>query len=217
VCEFISNFFTKELIESTLVSTMATPRRTQTYFDFLALPPEVRNMIYDELWKSKNRVAACHGPSRTGILAYYSGMVLDQTVMITERAIRAEEDRDWRPNEHDGLPQWLLANKQILEEDLKQFRLKARWNTWSLIDRWPLTFRDEPKTPEAPLMNPRHARSISLPRMLIKNEEEEFTIWFRYGGIVTFNLRVDDRFWLQHLIHTLGDVLDVRVLHIYIG
>jgi hypothetical protein len=53
--------------------------------------------------------------------------------------------------------------------------------------------------------------------MLIKNEEEEFTIWFRYGGIVTFNLRVDDRFWLQHLMHTLGDILNVRVLYIYIG
>jgi hypothetical protein len=24
-----------------------------------------------------------------------------------------------------ALPQWLLANKQILEEDLKQFRLEA--------------------------------------------------------------------------------------------
>ncbi|KAI4651130.1 uncharacterized protein J4E79_009329 [Alternaria viburni] len=45
--------------------------------EFLELPPELRNMVYDELWKMNNRIAAYHTQSQTGILAYYDGTTLE--------------------------------------------------------------------------------------------------------------------------------------------
>jgi hypothetical protein len=192
-------------------------RRLQTHFDFFGLPLEIRNMVYDTLWKSKNRVAAYHEPSHTGILAYYNGMVLDQTDLRTGEAICAEEDRVWRPSRAAGLPKWLLINKQTVKEGMAQFHLKANWNIWSLVPRYGNPLDEPPRTPEAPLMNPRHARSISLPRMLIQNEERVFSIWFRYDNIVEILLRQDDRVWLHSVIKNLGDAPHIRKLQISIG
>jgi hypothetical protein len=103
-------------------------RPLPTHFNFLGLPLEIRNMICDTLWKSKPRVAAYHEHLQVGNLADYKGMVFDKTLFSTTTSLRAVESRDWRPSKHAGLPKWLLTNKQILEEGLTQFRLKAHWN-----------------------------------------------------------------------------------------
>jgi hypothetical protein len=87
-------------------------------------------MIYDEVWKHTNRVAAYHSPTGTGILAYYDGMVLDESRTLTRAALRMERDQPvrWRPGRHSGLPKWLSTNKQFMGEAIAQFRLKAYWN-----------------------------------------------------------------------------------------
>jgi hypothetical protein len=51
----------------------------QFSFDFLALPAELRNMVYDQAWQMNNRVAAYHLPTKTGILAYYDGTMLEES------------------------------------------------------------------------------------------------------------------------------------------
>lgn len=116
----------------------AAPQTPTEPFNFLGLPRELRDMVYNQPWKSKNRVAAYHAPTRAGILAYYNGTVLDEIDLTTKSAIRGSfEERDerenWRPNVAAGLPQWLLTSKQTLEEGLEHFRLEAHWNVWSVV------------------------------------------------------------------------------------
>jgi hypothetical protein len=48
----------------------------------MKLPSEIRDMVYDELWKVKKSVAAYHKATASGILAYYDGMVLNEFEMM---------------------------------------------------------------------------------------------------------------------------------------
>lgn len=186
---------------------------------FLDLPAELRNVVYDLLWQARNRVAARHKPSRSGILAYYDGMVLDESDLHSVEALCGSyEDKMWRPGPRAGLPKWLLVNKQILAEGLAQFRLKASWNLWRLEPRDDdISIRANMK-PEDFLMSPRHAKKICIARMLIENQgADRFQTWFRYGGVVRFILRTDDYRWLNRVIEALGDLPKIESLRIAIG
>jgi len=186
---------------------------------FLDLPAELRNMVYDLLWQAKNRVAAHHEPSRSGILAYYDGMVLDESDLLSVQALRGSyEDKMWRPGPRAGLPQWLLANKQILAEGLAQFRFIACWNIWRLEPREDDASKCADMKPDDFLMNPRHARKICVARMLIENQgADRFQTWHRYGGVVRFILCTDDCRWLNGVIRALGDLSNAKSLRIAIG
>jgi hypothetical protein len=189
------------------------PSRLPAHLDFFVVPLEIRNMVYNVLWKSKNRVAARHGPSLTGILAYYDGMVLDETGLITEEAIQAEDKKKWRPGPFSGLPKWLLTNKQILEEGMTQFRRKANWNIWSLRPRG----STPPRTPEAELVDFKFATSISLPRMLLKAGGWNRSYLEQSKHETACSLSGDDAEWLDDMTQTLGDSPDVKKLQLSLG
>jgi hypothetical protein len=96
-------------------------------FDFLGLPRELRNIVYDRLWRLRNIVGAYHTSTKTGVLAYYDGTVLNESEVTTEYAMhgdyRKRESEKWRPNATVGLPMWLLTSKLIMHEGIEQFRL----------------------------------------------------------------------------------------------
>jgi len=173
-------------------------------------------MVYDQLWKCKNSVAAYHAPTRTGILAYYDGTVLDETDVTTMREDGWDElHKNWRPGSHAGLPQWLLANKQMLEEGMEQFRLKAHWIVWSLVPAYELERHE--KLADAMIMSPKYARRLSLDRMmLVLTEDRPFSIWFRYDSIVSFKVQGGKAQWLTDLIESLGELPAIQQLKVAI-
>ncbi|KAF2826004.1 hypothetical protein CC86DRAFT_382963 [Ophiobolus disseminans] len=108
-------------------STSDSPPIPHATFDFLGLSAELRNMVYDVLWKDINRISIYY--ARSGVIAYYDGTVVDETELTTEAAIRhRDKNRTWPPENGSGLPRWLLANKKMHGEALEQFRLEAHWN-----------------------------------------------------------------------------------------
>ncbi|KAF1921450.1 hypothetical protein BDU57DRAFT_526279 [Ampelomyces quisqualis] len=125
---------------------------------FLSLPPEIRNMVYDQLWTHSNRITYYHHPTQTGIIAYYDAKRL-----------------------------WICTNKQIFEEGLEQFRLKAHWNIWpmNLHCNIPYCRWDRDHT----IMSPKFARSVSIKRMRL------------FGGVMTWEMRSKDHYWLDHLVY----------------
>jgi hypothetical protein len=152
---------------------------------FFNLPGELRNAVYDELWKMKNRVAARHHNTRTGILAYYDGMRLDEANVTGYCEIRGTlQDKQWSPGKHAGLPIWLLANKQVLKEGMSIFRANAHWNVWSL-KKSNERFRQywEESNSDTWLMHPKYATSVTLCRMTIslrkmaKTAKPGFIVW----------------------------------------
>jgi hypothetical protein len=71
----------------------------------MALPRELRNAIFEELWKlGSNRVVQCEGHA---VKLYYGGV--DDTNQRTAR----------------GLPSWLLTNKTCFIEGMQQFSLRS--------------------------------------------------------------------------------------------
>jgi hypothetical protein len=78
----------------------APPASPEPPFDFFGLPGEILNMVYEKLWKMKNRVAAYHTPTGTGILAYYDGLVLDESEAMTREDLDYERNQipRWRPD-----------------------------------------------------------------------------------------------------------------------
>jgi hypothetical protein len=84
----------------------APPASPEPPFDLFGLPGEIRNMVYDKLWKMKSRVAAYHTPTGTGILAYYDGLVLDESEVMTRQDFDYEGNQipRWRPDHCAGLP-----------------------------------------------------------------------------------------------------------------
>jgi hypothetical protein len=74
-------------------------------FDFLELPAELRNMVYDQVWQYYNRVAAFHLATRTGILAYYDGTILDESESTTDYSLLLNADgAKWRPKNAAACP-----------------------------------------------------------------------------------------------------------------
>jgi hypothetical protein len=104
---------------------------------------------------------------------------------------------------------------------LEQFRLKARWNLWSLEPRYieysnPSKHADR-KPGETP-MNPTYARKIYMARMSIKNQgADRFQTWLRYDGVVRSILCPNDYRRLNRVIEALGDLPKTESLRIAIG
>lgn len=61
------------------------PNQKRGFFD---LPRELRDIIYDKLWKLTNPVAAYHKTTKSGILAYYDGHVLDECELTSHSGFR---------------------------------------------------------------------------------------------------------------------------------
>jgi hypothetical protein len=100
--------------------------------ELFIFPRELRNMIFAELGKSSNRVAAFDKKSGIGILAYYDGHVLDESEITTYNQLRRKDDGAgrWRPSEESRLTTWLLSSKSTISESVKEFYCKAYWNVW---------------------------------------------------------------------------------------
>jgi hypothetical protein len=169
---------------------------------FFNLPGELRNAVYDELWKMKNRVAARHHNTRTGILAYYDGMRLDEANVTGYCEIRGTlQDKQWSPGKHAGLPIWLLANKQVLKEGMSIFRANAHWNVWSLKksnERF-RQYREESNS-DTWLMHPKYATSVTLCRTTISLRKMD----------------QDSETWVHRLADScsFGETPDIQYLHI---
>ena len=205
------------------VSTVTSSAAPPFTFDFFGLPAELRNMVYDQLWKCTNRVAAYHPQSGLGIIAYYNGIVFDDIISLSREIVdcgHAIEDSygdkilrgQWRPAHGVGLPIWLLTSKHILEEGISQFRLMAHWNIWP-NSRYQ-TF-DCLESIDDMLMSPKYAKSISLSRMA----SEYMYPWLNYspsiyGTPTHFDLSEDNTTWLALHGHKLGDGPEIKVLQV---
>ena len=83
---------------------------SKNVFRFMDLPRELRDLVYDEVWKNTPHIKAPYLDFGAGTTVRYDHLL--------------EE------NHHlEGLPTWLLTSKQMCEEGLAQFRLKAQWST----------------------------------------------------------------------------------------
>lgn len=83
---------------------------SKNVFRFMDLPRELRDLVYDEAWKDTPHIKAPYLDFGAGTTVRY--------------------DRLLEKNQHlEGLPTWLLTSKQMCEEGLAQFRLKAQWST----------------------------------------------------------------------------------------
>lgn len=160
--------------------------------DFFVLPLELRNQVYDELWKLNNCVAAYHKYTGSGILAYYDGM--DLSMRRVEHTLEIHRINGiWCSSPGPDLPQWLLGNKQILREGMEQFRFKAVWNIWpvrSYEDVTPWKHKEDNM-----VMCPNYARSISLRQTGFRCENI-------CGSVTEFILPGAIQAWLCRLIWT---------------
>jgi hypothetical protein len=83
---------------------------SKNVFRFMALPQELRDLVYDEVWKDTPHIKAPYLDFGAGTTVRYDHLLVE--------------------NRHlEGLPTWLLTSKQMCEEGLAQFRLKAQWST----------------------------------------------------------------------------------------
>jgi hypothetical protein len=78
-------------------------------FRFMELPRELRNVVYDEVWKDTPHIKAPHLDFGIGTTVRYDHLIGGDQHL-------------------EGLPTWLLTSKQMFEEGLVQFRLKAQWS-----------------------------------------------------------------------------------------
>jgi hypothetical protein len=133
-------------------------------------------MVCNELWITKNCVAAYHQATKSAILAYYDGIVLDELDIRANKAITYNSTgaRWWRPNCQAGLPTWLLTNKLMLKQGMAQFRLKAHWNVFPLgpYQTWCYWI----KRPYNKIISLKYARSMSLLRVLLDHQSRPFSI-----------------------------------------
>jgi hypothetical protein len=194
--------------------------RPDLHFNFFGLSAELRNLVYGELWHLDNRVAVYHEPTRSGILAYYDGMKLNESGLTDARDFSwSEESADWRPNYQSGLPQWLLTNKATLAEGIAQFRLHAHWNIW------PVGYTGSHSiAPDTAIMSPKHAVSLSFSRMVFPNVRR-VPLW-RFPGAIRpdppnrldgIALFARDSTWLDLLASNLDDTAKVQRLNIALG
>jgi hypothetical protein len=157
-------------------------------------------------------VLAYHGPTRSGMLAYYDGTILEQRHYIYHIARGSFGlGQAFFIYPHAGLPRWLLTSKAMLEEGMNQFRLYAHWNIWLLTSRI-----DTPKTREGTLMNPKNAKSISLKRMLTGYHEAAIGP-INLDYVVGPNLTEPKVSWLNDIRNPLGKATTLKVLQISIG
>ncbi|KAH6541013.1 hypothetical protein HBI56_039690 [Parastagonospora nodorum] len=111
--------------EDTLDATQAditSPETAHRLPVFFVLPRELRDMVYNELWK---------------VSAPMTLMVLIKEATPTHHLVIRYEDCAAKPANssrselkqclHSGLPQWLLSNKAFLDEGLNQLFRKATW------------------------------------------------------------------------------------------
>jgi len=178
--------------------------------DFFILPIELRNLVYDELWKLHNCVAAYHKYTASGILAYYNGIDLTlQKVIHIPEVYRV--NATWTSIAEAGLPKWLLGNKQMLREGIGQFRLKARWNIWPVCE--PENSTPWKREGNNMIMSPCYAESISLQPI---GNVNRYARNIR-GFVAEFSLPTTRQIWLSMLIPIFEDAERLRALKITIN
>ena len=182
--------------------------------EFFELPPELRNMVYDELWKMNNRIAAYHTQSQTGILAYYDGTVLDESDLTTREAWSAARYQKplWRPGQHACLPIWLLTSKRFVDEAIDVFRKQAHWNLWPIGSIDVRNHRLDP--PDTMIMSPKFANSISFARLPFERPVHTFSIIHRYDGTIHVSFARDEKEWLQSLVNHVENAPQTQSLKI---
>ncbi|KAF1921451.1 hypothetical protein BDU57DRAFT_563368 [Ampelomyces quisqualis] len=187
---------------------------TRRLFD---LPCEIRCLIFSELWKSTNRVAAFDKITKTGILAYYDGHVLDESDITTYSQLRRKDvgAGRWRPNDESGLPTWLLSSKLMMREGMEEFYRNAHWNVWPVGAHHNFSYTST--VVENMLMQPKYATSMSLARLLLDYEHREDIVMFKHEGVVPFFKDVHDVKWSQRFIESLGNAPSVKNLKVSIA
>jgi hypothetical protein len=184
----------------------------QPNFDFLGLPRELRNNVYNRVWQWYDRVATYHVPTKTGILAYYNGMILSESELSTYSSLRRYTgEQRWHSNHRSGLPRWLLSNKQIMAEGMAQFRLEAHWNL--LPAGYHSDVSKLGSVPDSMLMSPIYAVSMSLSRIIsIVDTNLDLP-----GNRIRVHLERQNIRWLDMLVKHLGDTPTVRTPRIVQG
>ena len=166
------------------VQTITSPAAPPPTLDFFGLPIELRDMVYDQLWRSKTRVTAHHKSTATGIWVGYDVTVFDESELDLESATQGPYwvwSRDWHSRYSVGLPMWLLTNKQFLDEGMQQFRLKAHFKLWFVA---PCYAHNLVLTR---IMSPKYATRLSLEcSNLSLVEHHSFNFWSQSNGIVPF-------------------------------
>ncbi|KAF2645657.1 hypothetical protein P280DRAFT_503754 [Massarina eburnea CBS 473.64] len=106
-------------------NTETRPRRSARLapFRFFELPMELRDMVYEEIWMSTPPIQLCPKPFSHSE---------DSQYLKHHRT-----SRNFRGSMQQGLPKWLLTNKQILHEGLEKLCFDGRWGI-SLATKQPL-------------------------------------------------------------------------------
>jgi hypothetical protein len=207
------------------------------HFDFFGLFAELRDMVYDELWHFNNRVAVYYEPTRSGILAYYDGMELDESDLTDASDFAwSQELVDWRSNNRSGMPQWLLTNKVMLTDGIAQFRRGAHCNIWPMAGHH--IIKDLHVEPDTAIMSLRHATSLSIFRMVfpdawcvsaesapfirtlnqqVPNANRPVAAKDPHEEEIGVALYTRDSTWLNLLADNLGDTASIRILNIALG
>ncbi|KAF1845618.1 uncharacterized protein K460DRAFT_355415 [Cucurbitaria berberidis CBS 394.84] len=99
-------------------------RRSST---FLKLPRELRDMVYHHLWKATPVLKA-----KCRQISYYAlefPNATQETAKIFRFTVSYDggDEYDQHRLTRENLPQWLCANKAILEEGLEQLRAHGTW------------------------------------------------------------------------------------------
>lgn len=128
---------------------------------FFDLPRELRDIVYDELWKETPRLQVARGRINRGTFEIHYGILPASGVIL-----------------RFGLPRWLLCDTKFLEEGMCQL---IRIGSWTC--RWFPPVQNQPGPRQPGCSRPSNSRLIDLPHVtnitfivnMINNVMEEST------------------------------------------
>jgi hypothetical protein len=100
----------------TKTPTIPSRRNPRRYFPFMDLPQEIKDMVYDEVWNDSNSMV-------------FTPKSL-QTQNSSQSPCRIVLRYGGSPPDHisPGLPEWVMTNRAIFENGLKQLLARAKFS-----------------------------------------------------------------------------------------